>query len=120
MPTHELWIPGPLPNVNDIAGKNRWTYGKDKKEWTQRIAWLAKAAQLPQIARAHFDFKWFEATKRRNPDNISGGGKKLVFDGLVTAKVLPNDGWSQVAGWTDSFHVDAKRPGVLVTITPCT
>lgn len=117
--TFTLWIPGPLPNINDIAGKNRWTYGKSKKEWTQRIAWLAKAAKLPQFERAHFDFEWREPTKRRNPDNIAGGGKKLIFDGLVTAKVIKNDGWGQVASWSDSFAVDKLAPGVLVTLTAC-
>lgn len=114
-----LWIPGPLPGINDLVGKGRWAYGKTKKEWTEHIAWLAKAARLPAFTRARFDFLWVERDKKRNPDNIAGGGKKVVFDGLVEAKVLPNDGWKQIAKWSDDFEVDAKRPGVLVTLTAC-
>ena len=116
--TLELWIPGPLPNVNDIAGKNRWKYAKTKKEWTERIKLLARAAKLPPLKRAYFVFEWHELHRLRNPDNIAGGGKKLILDGLVKAGVLPNDGWGEIAGWSDSFVVDKARPGVLITITP--
>ena len=115
--TQTFFVPGPLPNVNDIAGKNRWSYGKTKKTWTQRIATLALVARIKPVDRAVFAFEWREKDRRRNPDNIAGGGKKLIFDGLVTAHVIANDGWGQVAGWSDSFAVDAANPGVWVTLT---
>lgn len=117
-----LWIPGQLPGMNDLIaaakgfGGKGYGYSKLKRQWNDTVCLLAKAARLPLVARARFAFRWLEKDRRRDPDNVAAGGRKLILDGLVSAGVLANDGWAQVAGWTDSFDL-AGAPGVEVTIT---
>jgi len=118
-----VWIPGPLPGQNEIiaaakgAGGRGYLYAKLKREWTERIAWLAKSARTPRMTGpVVLAFEWREASRRRDPDNFVGGGRKLVLDGLVQAGVLEDDGWKQVAGFTDTWKV-AGDPGVMVTLT---
>ena len=117
-----LWIPGPLPGLNEVLasakgyGGRGFGYAKLKRQWTQTIALHVLAAGIKHVDRAHFEFRWVERDRSRNCDNVAAA-KKFIFDSLVLAKVLDNDGWKQVAGWTDSFEVGAK-PGVEVTIIP--
>lgn len=115
-----FWVSGPLPGMNEIIAaakgfKGRgFGYAKMKREWTDAVQMLATVARLPAVKRARFTFRWVEKDRRRNPDNVASA-KKLILDGLVKARVLANDGWSEVAGWTDTFEVGAK-PGVEVTL----
>jgi hypothetical protein len=96
------------------AGGTGRAYARLKRDWTMRIWALAKAARLKPVKRAYFEFIWREPARRRDPDNIAAGGRKLVLDGLVAAKVLPDDGWGVVLEWCDVFQISDK-PGVLVT-----
>jgi hypothetical protein len=118
-----LWIPGPLPSLNELIaaakgkGGRGYDYARLKRGWTDSIALLARAARLPRMERVFIRFTWRERDKRRNPDNVAAGGRKMVLDGLVTAGVLGNDGWGEVAGWSDAFEV-SQGPGVLVTFEP--
>jgi hypothetical protein len=115
-----FFIPGPLPGLNEMidqakgCGGRGARYARIKDQWTQTCALHALAAGLKHIDCARFRFRWVERTRQRNPDNIACG-KKYIIDGLVTAKVLDNDGWSQVLSWVDSFEV-GERPGVWVTV----
>jgi len=122
-----FWIPGPLPNLNEVLsaakgyGGRGFGYAKLKRQWTQTVSLHALAAGLKHMDRACFEFRWVESNQKRDPDGIAAGGRKVIFDGLVLARVLDNDGWKQIAGWTDTFEVGPK-PGVEITITevsPC-
>ena len=120
-PPYRLWIPGPLPGENEIIaaakgfGGRGYGYAKIKKQWT--AAAQSAAAGVPPLTRARFTFIWHEVAKRRNPDNIAAG-VKFVYDGLVAAGVLPNDGWNEIASWSNEFVVDKGSPGVEVVIDP--
>jgi hypothetical protein len=120
-----LWIPGPLPGLNELldaakgAGGRGMRYAKLKRGWTEAVWALANVARLrrfdgPVVLR----FEWVERDRRRDPDNVAAGGRKLVLDGLVKAGVLAGDGWASVAGWSDAFSVEKRRAGVSVTISP--
>ena len=118
-----LWISGPLPGQNELVaaakgfGGRGYGYSKIKRQWKDAVCLLARAAHLPRYERAHVAFEWVEPNRRRDPDNVSGGGRKLILDGLVAAGVLPGDGWANVAGFAEAWRVDAQRPGVIVTIS---
>lgn len=121
-----LWIPGPLPGMNELLTAAKSGHGKGnaysrlKAHWTATVWAQAKVQRVPKFSRpVVFTFEWVEGNKRRDPDNVAAGGRKLVLDGLVEAGVLPGDGWRYVQAWTDRFNVmrpGLKGPGVGVTM----
>jgi Holliday junction resolvase RusA-like endonuclease len=114
----KLIIPGRLPGLNDMtdaARRNRYESAKMKKEYTELVAWCAKRARLPRMERADLVVTWHEPNKRRDKDNIMAG-QKFIWDGLVEAGVLPNDGWNQIGDITHRFRVDKANPRVEVEL----
>ena len=121
--TQRFFVPGPLPGLNELiaaakgAGGTGRAYSALKRTWTEAIWAYAKKARLQRMAgRVYFRFEWRENNRRRDPDNISSAGRKLVLDGLVKAGVIAGDGWAVVAGWEDRFVAFALNPGVHVIL----
>ena len=133
----ELKIPGPLPGLNQIieAAKEQalwdsWfakkgrkkpraptnTYSAMKRQWGGLIKACIKVQAIRPVPSAFFEFEWREKDRRRDPDNVAAGGRKLILDGLTRAGIIRDDGWKHVAGWKDSFVVDKAEPGVVVRI----
>lgn len=112
-----------LPGMNEIlaasnqtyAGKRGNQYNTEKGEIAADIIALIRIKGIRPVAAAHFTFTWIERNRQRDPDNIAAG-KKFILDALVEAKILPNDGWSEVLSMTDRFHVDKERSAVIVEI----
>lgn len=121
--TQRFFIPGPLPGLNELLSAKGSGFGKGngyarlKKEWTDRILMACMASRLKPVQQAEFHFEWMERNKRRDPDNFSSGGRKLILDALVKGGILPGDGWSVVLGFSDDFLIAADVPGVWVTIS---
>jgi hypothetical protein len=115
-----LTIPGRLPNLNDYTKANRTSPivgNKMKQNEEDRIA----VCILEQLHGAKFEgmvylhFRWIEANRNRDPDNICFA-KKFILDALVKNEVIQTDGWRGVYGFTDEFDVDAFDPRVEVVI----
>lgn len=74
-----------------------------------------------QLKGIHFEnpvcinFRWYEPNKKRDLDNICFA-KKFVLDALKNNKVIQNDGWAEVIGFTDSFFIDKENPRIEVDI----
>lgn len=62
------------------------------------------------------EYRWYEGNKRRDLDNISSFGRKVIQDSLVYAHVLKNDGWKEIHGFSDSFLIDEQNPRIEVLI----
>ena len=62
-------------------------------------------------------YLWVEQDRRRDMDNVSSFGRKVIQDGLVKSGILRNDGWKEIKGFSDSFAVDQRNPRIEVTIT---
>jgi hypothetical protein len=92
-------------SINDMVAKHRFIYGKLKKDTESSIEYEIRRQKLKPMAYAYLKFIWFEKDKRRNPDNVSGGGPKFVLDSLVRCGILKNDGWSEVLGIKHGFVV---------------
>ena len=126
--TAQLWIDGPLPGLNEIidaakgSGGRGMGYAKMKSAWTDTVWALALKAKLPRFPRyVVLTFEWFEADKRRDPDNFAAA-KKFLLDGLVKAGVIQGDGWKHIYCWSDHWRVWTsaplcRGPGVQITIT---
>lgn len=105
-----------LPGLNEIidAAKSHWSvYREMKRTYEQAVAWSAK--QIQPFERAFLDIAWYEPNMKRDTDNIAAG-KKFLLDGLQTAGKIENDGWKQIAGFSDTFAVDKRNPRVEVEI----
>jgi hypothetical protein len=117
----ELWVPGPLPSLNELLAAARSTRGRGsayatlKRSWGDTVWCLAKSAGLKPVNAAVLIFEWRERNRRRDPDNVSSAGRKLILDGLVKAGVLSGDGWAGVRSFMDIWTVSVV-PGVLVRI----
>lgn len=111
-----FFIPGPLPGMNDFAGKkSRWHYRALKENWGMSIGLRIGMAKLKPMKRAAVTFQWMEKNMRRDPDNIMTGAK-FCLDSLVARGILPDDGWDEIASLTHTFSVDAQNPGVWVQL----
>ncbi len=109
-------IPGELPGMNEIiaAAKSHYhQYNDMKKVNTEMVTWIAK--KIPKKKRIFLDITWYCKDRRRDPDNIAAA-VKFIWDGLVEAGVIENDGWSENAGWSNTFKVDKNNPRVEVKI----
>lgn len=113
----QFFVPGPLPGQNEYMGNGtRWKYGAAKKKWAKVIAAAIIQAKLNPMQRVQITWQWQERNSRRDPDNFTGISKKFILDTLVSVGILPDDGWGEIAGWTDRWHVEKANPGVMVTL----
>lgn len=113
-----LTILGRLPGENEIidaARGNKYKAAGLKKEYTEMVAWQAKSAKIPSFKKIDVTFTWYEPNRKRDKDNIMAG-QKFIFDGLVTARIISNDGWNQVGDVMHKFRVDQVNPRVEVEI----
>lgn len=61
-------------------------------------------------------YRWYEKNRRRDLDNVSSFGRKVIQDALVQAHTLQNDGWKEIVGFSDEFYIDAHNPRIEVEI----
>ncbi len=109
-------IPGELPTMNEIvkASKSHYmAYSNMKKDYTALVQ--ISASNLPKVERADFEITWYCKDKRKDKDNIVSG-QKFIFDGLVNAGVIKNDGWSEIGDVSHKFGIDKKNPRIEVRL----
>nr|WP_300838917.1 RusA family crossover junction endodeoxyribonuclease [uncultured Acetatifactor sp.] len=116
-----LTIPGALNNLNDyIAAEraNRHMGAKMKADNGNIVALAIRQCMMGvRIERPVFmEYTWTERNRRRDLDNISSFGRKVIQDALVDAGVLRDDGWKYVVGFSDRFQVDKENPHIEVRI----
>lgn len=121
----KLTIPGTLPGLNDYIGaldKSRHA-GAALKKTAQRKVEICARTQLRKFrpnGPVWMKYIWYERNRRRDKDNTSSFGRKVIQDALVKARILENDGWAQIEGFSDEFRVDAKHPRIEIEITEVT
>lgn len=118
----KITIPGKLNGLNDFIAANRrksgnWSGGNEMKQTDQRII----SAYIPRGLRfkgqIYLEYHFYEPNSRRDKDNISGYFHKVFQDALVACHAIPNDGWKEIKGWSDSFSIDRANPRIEVRIT---
>lgn len=116
----KLTIKGRLPGLNEFINaerRSKYEAAKMKREAEELVIWSAKASHLRKIKTPVFmEYTWIEPNKRRDKDNISGYGRKVIQDALVKAGYLPGDGWAYISGFSDEFKVDKGNPRIEVLI----
>ncbi len=116
-----LTIPGTLDNLNDyIAAErsNRYMGARMKADNGRRVSLaVSRCLRGTRIERpVYMQYTWYEPNRRRDLDNISSFGRKVIQDSLVGAGVLKDDGWKQVTGFSYRFRVDKENPRIEVEI----
>ncbi len=118
---YKLTIPGTLPNLNDYIAAERTNRHKGAK--MKADSGKIVAAAIRQCFRGvriekpvFMEYLWVEPSKRRDKDNISSFGRKVIQDALVSTGVLKDDGWKHVVGFSDRFEVDRENPRIEVLI----
>lgn len=115
-----LTISGRLPSLNEyIAAErtNRFKAAKMKRDAEERVMWAARSQLRGRIKTpCVMAYKWIEKDTRRDKDNIAFA-RKFIQDALVKGGYLENDGWRQIARFTDDFDVDKANPRIEVEIT---
>ena len=116
-----LTVPGMLNNLNDYIAAERAHRQKGAKMKASNgdivAVAISQCLRGVRIERPVFmKYLWVEPNRRRDLDNISSCGRKVIQDSLVDAGVLKDDGWKYVVGFSDSFEVDADNPRIEVLI----
>ena len=119
--SHKLVFPGKLPSLNEFisaCNKNPKAGGRMKWEDQNKVEWFIRS-QLRGVRikkPVTMLYTWYEPNRKRDLDNISSYGRKVIQDALVHCGVIHNDGWKQILGFSDRFYVDRKEPRVEVVI----
>lgn len=121
----KLVIPGRLPNLNEYieaCRRNKYKANKMKKEAEDLVMLCARQQLRGWKARGPvmMFYLWVEKDRRRDKDNISGYGRKIIQDALVKGKFLKNDGWNDIEGFADDFAVDKGNPRIEIVIEEIT
>lgn len=116
-----LTIPGMLPNLNNYIAAERTNRhkGAEMKADSGNIVAVAirqclRGVSIEKPVEMHY--LWYEPNKRRDKDNVSSFGRKVIQDALVQCGVLKDDGWKYVVGFSDRFEVDKKNPRIEILI----
>ena len=117
-------IPFALPTLNETiamsgslvhhrSGKRFTSYNKSKQQVQEDLITLMRPlhAENPIPYPVDLSCRWIRENRRADPDNIAAG-KKYILDALQATDILTGDGWSQIAGFDDSFEIG--KPGVVV------
>jgi Holliday junction resolvase RusA-like endonuclease len=112
--------PGRLPGLNEIIdaakqGRGKYQpYAIMKDRYTSEIGWLAK--KLPKYNRVDIVITWYEPNRRRDIDNITGGGTKFILDGLVAGGAIKDDSQRYINSIAHQFEVDREKPRVEIEV----
>ena len=111
-----------LPGLNEYTNanrRNRFAGARLKRDTENAICWAIKRALLTGDCRkasgpVHIRFTWYEATRRRDIDNIASA-KKFVLDAMQRMQIIEGDGQRYVSGVEDTIIIN-KCEGVYVEI----
>jgi hypothetical protein len=121
-------IPGALPGMNEFIGamnSNRFAGAHLKKKFTRLVAEYVIANRVPKYdCPVGISIDWYEKNLRRDPDNIAGGGTKIILDALsgrsdLGTGTIPDDGRKWVKAISHNFmDPDKTNPRIEITIVP--
>jgi len=95
-----------LNEVIRIERGNRYNAAKLKKDETSVVQYaLLNKKQFNTPCK--IKFTWLIKNKRIDPDNRAYS-KKSVLDGMVKAKIIPDDTHKHILGFVDEFEISDK------------
>lgn len=118
----KLKLPIRLPSLNEYINECRLSpkAGGRMKRRDEDTVIANILMQFPDVKFVNpviMNYLWVEKNKKRDKDNVSSYGRKVIQDALVDTGVLEGDGWDHIEGFSDAFMVDAENPRIEVTIS---
>lgn len=118
---YTLIIHGRLDNLNDYikacrTNQYKGAHLKAKNENKVQAEIYEQLGRLRITNPVRMTYRWYEKDRRRDLDNVSSFGRKVIQDALVDTGVIQNDGWKEITGFSDEFYVDKKNPRIEVEI----
>ena len=122
---YTLIIHGRLDNLNDYikacrTNQYKGAHLKAKNEHKVQAEIYEQLGSLRITRPVRMIYRWYEKDRRRDLDNVSSFGRKVIQDALVDTGVIKNDGWKEITGFSDEFYVDKKNPRIEVEIEEVT
>lgn len=115
----KVTIPGKFESLNKFIDQNRrgkgnYNCGNAMKQRDQDIIYY----HLPRVKfkKVFLEYHYYEPNTKRDKDNICGYFHKIFQDALVQKGIIQNDGWKEIEGMADYFHIDKKNPRIEVFI----
>lgn len=114
-------IPGRLPGLNDMVsgtGRPWWACRKTKDKAMELIGWYLRKSNVPKFSEPiSIHINWVEKDARRDRDNVSSGGTKILLDAMQKYGIIVNDSRKWVKDIVHNTNViDKKNPRVEVHI----
>ena len=113
-------IPGKFPSMNQFIGANRNSVhsgnNMKKKSQSDIIFAIMPAVGYHIRTPVFIQYTFYEENRKRDLDNVSGYFHKVFQDAIVQCRLLPNDTWNEIVGFSDRFFVDRKNPRIEVII----
>lgn len=128
MPENKLVIPTDIlytqnVYINAERRKNFYVASKMKKEATNAtkmfiVSQMADGVSFVYPARLRF--VWYMDNYRKDLDNVSSAGRKIILDGAQQAEYngkifLPNDSHRYLIEFNDIYELDKDHPRVEIT-----
>jgi len=117
-----LVIKSELPDLNSYINterSNKFAAHQLKKKATRavqhEINLQISKFKVKKFKRIYLYIDYYCKDKRKDMDNVAFA-KKFILDGMVNAKVIPNDGWKQIAGWEERFYIDKNNPRIEILL----
>lgn len=89
---------------------------EDDKSWREVFAWLAKVEKVPQLQRIEVVAMPLHANNRRQDVAACAPAVKAAVDGLVDARVIPDDTDAHLASVTFLPAVVGDDDGLVLQI----
>jgi hypothetical protein len=141
---NSFWIPHKVPSLNELnefraiqgpprgksiinlggkqskkKGGYRFNlYNQTKQKWSKIVKDIVTKQGFQKIESCYFNYLVVEKTVKRDPSNICASAIKFIEDGLMSAGVIPNDGWNNVIGINPQWVLHRTGDnGVMVFMT---
>lgn len=117
----KLVIEGELPSLNQYiaACRIKGVVGANfiRKDEERLIPLFKSQTKFRGInEKCWIDYVYYCKNQKKDLDNIAGYAHKVVQDSLVKAGILHDDGWQQIAGFSDIFRVDKEHPRIEIVV----
>lgn len=118
---HRFVIEGRLPSLNQMIGyrgRPWWMNRRVKQDAMRLVKSTLMIGGAPVFkSPVKIKFVWVEANGRRDRDNVTGGGAKIILDAMKEMGMICDDSRKWVVDiQNDTTQIDAKRPRIEIWI----